>query len=100
MIGSEPGVPFMPIEIAYCGGADQTLLCLQVPHGTTVAQAIQGSGLLARYPEIDLAVNRMGVFGVLCGPGDVLEPGDRVEVYRPLLADPKHARRRRALARG
>ncbi len=92
----------MWVEIAYCSGGDQrdqTVLRVEVPPGTTVGQALRRSGLLDRYPEIDLGVNRIGVFGVLRRPSHALEPGDRVEIYRPLTTDPKRARRRRARAR-
>jgi hypothetical protein len=69
---------------------------LLLPAGATVREAIELSGLLAERPEIDLASNRVGVFGRLKGLDDMLRDGDRVEIYRPLKADPKEARRRRA----
>ncbi|MDQ3773389.1 MAG: RnfH family protein [Pseudomonadota bacterium] len=96
---SDPAVDAMWVEIAYCGRGDQTVLRVEVPPGTTVGQVLHRSGLLDRYPEIDLGVNRIGVFGVLRGLCHALEPGDRVEIYRPLATDPKRARRVRARAR-
>ena len=89
----------MWVEIAYCGCGDQTVLRVEVAPGTTVGQVLHRSGLLDRCPEIDLGVNRIGVFGVLRELGHTLEPGDRVEIYRPLATDPKRARRARARAR-
>jgi len=96
--GSDPEVDAMWVEIAYCGRGDQTVLRVEVPPGTTVGEVVHRSGFLDRYPEIDLGVNRIGVFGVLRGLCHVLEPGDRVEIYRPLATDPKRVRRARARA--
>ena len=96
---SDHVVGAMWVEIAYCGCGDQTVLRVEVPQGTTVGEVLHRSGLLDRYPEIDLGVNRIGVFGVLRGLCHVLEPGDRVEIYRPLVTDPKRVRRVRARAR-
>lgn len=86
----------MPVEVAYALPDTQTLLTLTVAEGTTVRQAIERSGLLRKHPEIDLGVNRVGVFGHLAELEQVLRPRDRVEVYRPLIADPKEVRRQRA----
>lgn len=89
-------VRLISVEIVYALPARQELLRLEVPAGETVAGAVQRSGLLERYPEIDLAVNKLGIFGRLCTPERVLEEGERVEIYRPLIADPKEVRRRLA----
>ena len=83
-------------EVAYALPQEQLILAVQGAAGMTVAQAIEQSGILGRYPEIDLAVNKVGVFGKLAKLDDVLSPGDRVEIYRPLIADPKEARKKRA----
>jgi putative ubiquitin-RnfH superfamily antitoxin RatB of RatAB toxin-antitoxin module len=72
------------------------LVQLDVDAGTTMAQAIAASGVLTRFPEIDLARNKLGVFGKLKPADTVLRDGDRVEIYRPLQADPMESRRRRA----
>lgn len=90
----------MTVEVAYAAPDDQALLSIQVPVGATVEEAIEQSGILRRFPEIDLdGVNKVGVFGKLRKRSDVLCPYDRVEIYRPLKADPKEARRRRAAGR-
>lgn len=91
----------MKIEVAHARAEAQFLLVLHVAEGTTVREAIELSGLLVRYPDIDLAQQAVGIFGRLCGLEDPLHDGDRVEVYRPLRVDPKLRRRQRAaLQRG
>lgn len=96
MATAEEGAPGIHIEVA-CAHADrQWLLPLTVPSGTTAEEAVQLSGILQHVPDFDWAVNRLGIFGRLCPPGRVLEAGDRVEIYRPLVADPKEVRRRLA----
>jgi putative ubiquitin-RnfH superfamily antitoxin RatB of RatAB toxin-antitoxin module len=84
------------IEVAYAQPDEQAIFPLEAGKGLTVQEAIARSGILERFPEIDLAVNKIGVFGKIVRLDHVLEPGDRVEIYRPLIADPKEARRRRA----
>lgn len=84
------------VEVAYATAAEQAVVGLAVPAGCTVGEAIERSGMLGRYPQIDLAQNRVGVFGALANLGDVLYDGARVEIYRPLIANPKDVRRRRA----
>jgi putative ubiquitin-RnfH superfamily antitoxin RatB of RatAB toxin-antitoxin module len=69
---------------------------VQVAPGTTIAQAIAASGVLQDVPEIDLAVCPVGIYGKKKPLDTVLRPLDRIEIYRPLLADPKESRRRRA----
>jgi len=86
----------MKIEVAYAKPEEQVIIALDLPTGTTAELAIFQSGLLQRFPEIDLAQNKIGIFSKLCKLDYVLRPGDRVEIYRPLLADPKVARRNRA----
>jgi putative ubiquitin-RnfH superfamily antitoxin RatB of RatAB toxin-antitoxin module len=86
----------MRIEIAYAKPNEQVILELDVPEGITVETAIIESGMLRRYPEIDLTQNKVGIFSKLCKLDHPLRAGDRVEIYRPLLADPKQARRNRA----
>lgn len=86
----------MRVEVAYAKPDEQALLALDMPEGATVEDAIRASGLLQRFPEIDLEHNKVGIFSKLCKLDQTLRPGDRVEIYRPLLTDPKEARRVRA----
>lgn len=72
------------------------MIPLTVPAGTTAIEAIRRSGIQERFPEIEISSLRIGVFGRLCPPERVLAAGDRVEIYRPLLADPKEVRRKLA----
>lgn len=84
------------IQVVYALHDKQELVSLQLPVGSTVTQAVEASGLLAKYPEIDLARNKFGVFAKLAKPDTVLRDRDRVEIYRPLIADPKAVRKQRA----
>ncbi len=86
------------VEVAYAKPDEQLILRLEVAPGTTLRQAIEQSGILDRLPEIDRANLKVGVFGKLKKPDQVLREGDRVEIYRPLIADPKQVRRERAAA--
>ncbi|MEN8107059.1 MAG: RnfH family protein [Pseudomonadota bacterium] len=84
------------VEVAYATPARQVLLVVEVQADATLEQAIQASGVLQQFPEIDLASNKVGVFGKLGKLADGLHAGDRVEIYRPLIADPKEVRKQRA----
>ena len=86
----------IPVEVAYALPEEQVILKLQVEDGTTVRQAVEVSGILARFPEIDLEQNKLGIFGKLVKADTTLRAKDRVEIYRPLIADPKEVRRQRA----
>ncbi|MGH8474452.1 MAG: RnfH family protein [Methylococcales bacterium] len=86
----------MRVEVVYARAERQALLEVQVEAGSSVQCAIQSSGILDLFPEIDLARNRVGIFGVVCALEQKVQSGDRVEIYRPLIQDPKEARRRRA----
>lgn len=86
----------LKVEVVYALREEQVLLALEVETGTTVRQAIERSGVLRRFPEINLARARVGIFGRPVRPDALLHDGDRVEIYRPLIADPKQARRERA----
>lgn len=88
----------IPVEVAYATPEKQLILKLTVPGNATLEDAIRASGILEAFPEIDLATARVGVFGKPGKPGDSLHPGDRVEIYRPLIADPKEVRKQRAAA--
>src|SRR5512142_3453810 len=84
------------IELVYALPAEQTLLKLEVPRGATIAEAVRLSGILDKYPEIDLEKGKFGIFGKLSKTDVVLREKDRIEMYRPLIADPKEVRRKRA----
>ncbi|MDO8293188.1 MAG: RnfH family protein [Gallionella sp.] len=84
------------IEAVYALPDEQTLFKQAVPEGATVAEAIRLCGILEKYPEIDLAANKLGIFGKLTQADTVLRNKDRIEIYRPLIADPKEVRRKRA----
>lgn len=86
----------LTVEVAYALPTVQALRQIKVPRGTTVAQAIELSGVREEFPEIDLARNKVGVFGKLTRLDAELKDRDRVEIYRPLIADPKEVRRQRA----
>ena len=84
------------IEVVYALPTQQALVKLRLPVQSTVSAAIEASGLLQRFPEIDLKKNKIGVFAKLVKPDAILRDQDRVEIYRPLIADPKEVRRKRA----
>ena len=84
------------VEVA-CAAPDRVFLrTVTLPVGATVADAVAASGLEAAWPGVAIADDRLGVFGRRVASRQVVRDGDRVEVYRPLLLDPKEARRRRA----
>ncbi len=87
----------MNIEVCYALADRQELVSVKLPDGATVMQAVEASGLLQKYPEIDPGgVNKLGIFAKLSKPDAVLRDRDRVEIYRPLIADPKEVRRQKA----
>ncbi|WP_274522481.1 RnfH family protein [Halorhodospira halochloris] len=88
--------PTIQVEVAYALPHQQTVLDVRLPTGSTVNDAIQASGILEHHPQIDLAEQAVGVHGQVTKPQTALRDGDRVEIYRPLLIDPKEARRQRA----
>lgn len=85
------------IEVVYGTSADQSLIELKVPSGTTLIEAIRLSGITQQYPEIDLKNSVKGIFSKIAADDRVLQEHDRVEIYRPLKVDPKEARRERAM---
>lgn len=85
----------LAIEVVYARPEEQVVIALSVPAGTTAAEAVERSGLAARFPEI-ADHPKLGVFGSPVPADTPLAAGDRVEIYRPLIADPKQARRGRA----
>ena len=86
------------VEVVYALPERQDLVSIKLPAGATLQRAIEASGLLLKYPEIDLASGRFGIYSRISKPDSVLRDRDRVEIYRPLIADPKEVRRRRAAA--
>lgn len=86
----------LSIEVVYALPKKQEIITVKLPEGATARQAIEASGLLQKYPEIDLAKNKLGVFAKLTKPDSALRDQDRVEIYRPLIADPKEVRKQRA----
>ncbi|WP_246058179.1 RnfH family protein [Litorilituus lipolyticus] len=84
------------VEVVYGLPHKQKLLSLPVPLGTTVEQAIQESGMLVLFSEIDLKVNKVGIWNRAVKLSEQLSDLDRIEIYRPLIADPKEVRKRRA----
>ena len=95
-----PGKPALSVELVYARPEQQLLLTVTVPAGATVEQAIAGSGILQRCPELSLERNPVGIFGRLTPLSAPVRPGDRIEIYRPLRADPKEVRKRRARLAG
>lgn len=86
----------MQVEVCYAQQREQAVVSLKLPEGTTVQQAVELSGLLEKYPEIDLKKNKFGVWNKLAKLDAVLRDRDRIEIYRPLIADPKEVRKQRA----
>jgi len=84
------------VEVAYAKPETQVIIPLDVEQGTTLEEAIERSGILNQFPEIDLTKNKVGIFGKLTKKDQELREHDRVEIYRPLIADPKEIRKQRA----
>lgn len=87
---------YIIVEVAYAKPEEQVILPVKVPAGATAEQAILESGVLARFSEIDLTINKIGIFSRVCPLDQLLQQADRIEIYRPLGNDPKEARRQRA----
>ena len=94
---SEKHAGSFEVEVAYATPERQLLLTLQVLPGCTVEEAIDKSGIRDEFPGLVVDSSAVGVFSKKVAMNHVLRPGDRVEIYRPLIADPKEARRQRAL---
>lgn len=84
------------VEVIYALPEQQALLRVQLAEGATVEDAIRQSGVLEAFPDIDLAVNKVGIFSKLVKLNETVRDKDRVEIYRSLIADPKEVRRKRA----
>jgi len=85
------------VEVVLAMPERQELMTLEVPAGSTLADAIARSGLAEMFEGFELDLTKVGIFGQKTSPDQVLHDGDRVEIYRPLSADPKEVRRQRAL---
>ena len=86
----------MIVEVAYALPDKQSLISLEVEKGTTLKEAIEASGILDSFEQIDLTKDRVGIFSKFATLDTVLREKDRVEIYRPLIADPKQVRKERA----
>jgi len=95
-IGAGPEI--ITVEVAYAEPQEQFLRRLELPAGGTVADAIAASEVSSAFPDIDIDPGRVGIFSRKVSMSQVLEEGDRVEIYRPLQADPKEVRRAKAAA--
>lgn len=91
-VSAEP----IEVEVAYARPDKQIIIAVKTRAGTTVEEVILQSAILRQFPEIDLARNKVGVFGRLAALDTPVRAGDRVEIYRALIADPKEVRRQRA----
>ena len=88
----------MKIEIAYATLQKQRILLVDVEPGTMAEQAVKLSSIIESFPEIDMNHLKLGIFGKAIKSDHILEEGDRIEIYRPLVADPKEVRRQKAAA--
>lgn len=88
----------MKIEIAYATLHKQRILLVDVEPGTMAEQAVKLSSIIESFPEIDMNHLKLGIFGKAIKSDHILEEGDRIEIYRPLVADPKEVRRQKAAA--
>jgi len=84
------------VEVVYALPDEQTLLAFEVEEGTVAEDVIKKSGILEQYPEIDLSKQKIGLFSKLIKLDQPLREKDRIEIYRPLIADPKEVRKKRA----
>ena len=84
------------VEVVYGLAEEQALLSVDVPDGSEVKEVILVSGVLEQFPEIDLDKIKVGLFGKLTKMEQTVRARDRIEIYRPLIADPKEVRKRRA----
>ena len=84
------------VEVAYAFPEEQVIISIKVPKIFNVQQAIEKSGIQKKFPSIDLSKNKVGIFGKKTTLDHVLKNRDRIEIYRPLILDPKEMRRKRA----
>ena len=86
----------MIVEVAYAVPDKQSLISIEIKNGSTLKEAIEASGILETFEQIDLTKDRVGIFAKFASLDTILRDKDRVEIYRPLIADPKKARKDRA----
>ena len=84
------------VEVAYALPEEQVIISIEVPKKINIKQAIEKSGIQKKFPEIDLSKNKVGIFGKQTTLDHLLSDRDRIEIYRPLILDPKEMRRKRA----
>ena len=87
------------VEVVYAVPGGEDAVSVTLAPGATAGDAVAASGILARHPDIDLGRQKLGIYGKVVPASAALADGDRVEIYRPLLLDPKEARRLKALRR-
>jgi len=92
----DPNGPSLWVEVAFATPSKQRVLRIEVPADCTVAQAIERSGIGQEFPDMQVDVDAVGIFSRKVTMEHVLQEGDRVEIYRPLIAYPRETRRRRA----
>lgn len=98
-VSNEQPLELIEVEVAVAWPEQQVSVHVKVRRGATLADAIEASGLAERFPQLDIAPDRLGVFGELRKPDAAVHAGDRVEIYRALQADPKEVRREMARLR-
>ncbi|MFV0276342.1 MAG: RnfH family protein [Parahaliea sp.] len=86
----------LQVEVAYALPGRQAIVPLQVAANTTAIQAVHQSGIVRQFEGLDVDNTKLGIFGKVVSPQQALRDGDRVEIYRPLIADPKAVRKARA----
>ncbi len=84
------------VDVCYAMAQEQIVVTVNVPEGCVLEQALEASGLLVRFPEIDVKKNKFGIWNKLSKLDSPLRDKDRIEIYRPLIADPKEVRKQRA----
>jgi putative ubiquitin-RnfH superfamily antitoxin RatB of RatAB toxin-antitoxin module len=92
--------PLLVVELVYALADGQALCSVTLPRGSTIQDALERSGIIRLFPDVDFSACRVGVFGKVRSRDTLLSDGDRVEIYRPLRAEPKEARRVRMRQRG
>lgn len=91
------GCDKIQVEVAYATPTEQRIIVVKGSVGSTIEEVIELSGILTLFPEIDLTSQKVGIFSKVKNLDEVVEDGDRVEIYRPLVIDPKEARRKRVV---